>query len=279
VTFEQILVERDGPVALVTLNRPERLNAWTWQMSAELSEAFADADADDDVRAVVVTGAGRGFCAGADLSGGGGTFAGESEVVGRRREIAAQRRPVHDLNTPIIAAINGAAVGAGLTMTMEWDLRVAAEDARLGFVFNRRGVMPDADLLWLIPRMIGYGAALDVLLTGRVFTGAEALQLGLVQRAVAAGDVLSCAVELARDIAANTAPASVAITKRVLYEFLTDGDREAARDRQGRLFGWTGRQPDAREGVTAFLEKRPPRWSLSKQVDIDTLAPVHRPAP
>ncbi len=272
MTFEQILVERDGPVALVTLNRPERLNAWTWQMSAELSEAFADADADDSVRAVVVTGAGRGFCAGADLTGGGGTFAGESEVVGRRREAPAQRRPVHELNTPIIAAINGAAVGAGLTMTMEWDLRVAAEDAKLGFVFNRRGVMPDADLLWLIPRMIGYGAALDVLLTGRIFSGTEAWQLGLVQRVVAAGDVLSCAMELARDIAANTAPASVAITKRVLYEFLTDGDREGARDRQGRLFGWTGRQPDAREGVTAFLQKRPPQWSLSKQVDIDKLA-------
>ncbi|MBO0728133.1 MAG: enoyl-CoA hydratase/isomerase family protein [Acidimicrobiaceae bacterium] len=272
MTFEQILVERDGPVALVTLNRPERLNAWTWQMSAELSEAFAAADSDDSVRAVVVTGAGRGFCAGADLSGGGGTFAGESEVVGRRREPAAARRAVHELNTPIIAAINGAAVGAGLTMTMEWDFRVAAEDAKLGFVFNRRGVMPDADLLWLIPRMIGYASALDVLLTGRIFTGAEALQLGLVQRAVPGGDVLSSAMDLARDIAANTAPASVAITKRVLYEFLTAGDREAARDRQGRLFGWTGRQADAREGVTAFLEKRPPQWTLSKQVDIDTLA-------
>lgn len=264
MTFEQIRVERDGPVALVTLNRPERMNAWTWQMSGELSEAFADADADDDVRAVVVTGAGRGFCAGADLSGGGGTFAGESEVVGRRRETAAQQRPVHELNTPIIAAINGAAVGAGLTMTMEWDLRVAAEDAKLGFVFNRRGVMPDADLLWLIPRMIGYGAALDVLLTGRIFSGAEALQLGLVQRAVAPGDVVSCAMELARDIAANTAPASVAMTKRLFYEQLASTDRAGARAAERATFAWLATQPDAGEGINAFLGRRPPVWGMSK---------------
>jgi enoyl-CoA hydratase/carnithine racemase len=270
MTFEQIRVERDGPVVLVTLDRPDAMNAWTWQMSAELGSAFAEADEDDQARAIVVTGAGRAFCAGADLGGGGATFSGESSAIGSADDARAARgaTPAHRLNTPIIAAINGAAVGAGLTMTMEWDLRVAAEDAKLGFVFNRRGVMPDADLLWLIPRMIGYGPAMDLLLTGRIFSGAEALELGLVNRSVPRGDVVDTALELARDIAANTAPVSVAITKRVLYEFLAESDRTTAARRQGDLFAWTGQQADAREGVVAFLEKRSPAWRLSKTKDL-----------
>jgi enoyl-CoA hydratase/carnithine racemase len=269
MSYEQIKVERQGPVELITLYRPDAMNAWTWTMSNELGAAFAEADADDDVRAIVVTGHGRAFCAGADLGGGGGTFSGESKTVGSPRDKRAERaKPAWELNTPVIAAINGAAVGAGLTMPMEWDLRVAASDAKLGFVFNRRGVMPDADLLWLIPRMIGYGPAMDVLLTGRVFNGDEALALGLVHRSVPREQVLDTALELANDIAANTAPVSVAITKRVLYEFLTERSRSAAARRQTELFGWTGRQADAKEGVVAFLEKRTPDWRLSKTADL-----------
>ena len=268
--FAQILVERQGPVTLVTLHRPEAMNAWTWQMSAELGSAFAEADADDEVRAIVVTGHGRAFCAGADLGGGGGTFSGESKAIGTADHAKASRRnrPAHQLSTPIIAAINGAAVGAGLTMTMEWDLRVAADDAKLGFVFNRRGIMPDADLLWLIPRMIGYGPAMDVLLTGRIFGGTEAKELGLVHRSVPREQVLDTALDLAHDIATNTGPVSVAITKRMLYEFLVEGDRRTAGTLQGELFGWMGRQADAKEGVMAFLEKRDPDWKLSKTSDL-----------
>lgn len=270
MSYEQILVERDGPVTLVTLHRPDAMNAWTWQMSAELGAAFSEADEDDEVRAIVVTGHGRAFCAGADLSGRGGTFSGGSKAIGSRDDARSARRarPVHRLNTPVIAAVNGAAVGAGLTMTMEWDLRVAAEDAKLGFVFNRRGIMPDADLLWLIPRMIGYGPAMDVLLTGRIFSGAEAKELGLVNRSVPREAVLDTALEMAQDIATNTGPVSVAITKRVLYEFLTEPDRGAAARRQTELFGWTGRQADAQEGVMAFIEKRDPAWKLSKTRDL-----------
>jgi enoyl-CoA hydratase/carnithine racemase len=268
--YEQILVERDGPVMLVTLNRPDRMNAWTWTMSAELGAAFADADGDDDVRAIVVTGAGRAFCAGADLGGGGGTFSGESKAIGTADDAKAARRarPAHRLNTPVIAAINGSAVGAGLTMTMEWDLRIAAEDAKLGFVFNRRGIMPDADLIWLIPRMIGFGRAMDVLLSGRIFDGSEALELGLVNRSVPREAVLETALDYAHDLAANTAPVSAAITKRLLYEFLLEDDRGAALKRQSELFGWTGRQADAKEGVMAFIEKRAPEWKLSKTRDL-----------
>ena len=269
-TYEQIIVERDGPVAVVTLNRPDRMNAWTWTMSSELGTAFAELDGDDECRAIVVTGAGKAFCAGADLGSGGETFSGRGTATGSRDDArsALASKPAYRLNTPIIAAINGAAVGAGLTMTVEWDLRVAAEDAKLGFVFNRRGVMPDADLLWLIPRLIGAANAMDLLLTGRIINGSEARELGLVHRAVAREAVVDTAVELAHDIATNTAPVSAAITKRVLWEFLTENDRRAAGKRQGELFAWTGRQQDAKEGVMAFLEKRAPEWSLRPSTDM-----------
>ena len=270
--YSQIVVDQEGPVALVTLNRPDRMNAWTWTMTAELGAAFGELDAEDSCRVIVVTGAGRAFCAGADLGGGADTFSGRSKAIGGAPDAEAARRatPACRLKTPIIAAINGAAVGAGLTMTMEWDLRVAAEDAKLGFVFNRRGVMPDADLLWLVPRLIGAAAAMDVLLTGRVLEGREASELGLVHRAVPRAQVLDAALDLARDIAVNTAPVSAALTKRVLWEFLAQPDRAAATDRQVRMFGWTGQQEDAKEGVVAFLEKRDPKWKLSKNDDYPT---------
>lgn len=272
--YEQILSERLGAVMLVTLNRPDQLNAWTWQMSRELTDVFAQSDADDEIRAIVVTGAGRAFCAGADLSGGGGTFAGKSAVVGQpltgRQEMRLLSGPI-TLNTPIIAAINGPAVGAGLTLSMEWDLRVAAKDAKLGFVFNRRGVIPDAEMLWLIPRMIGVSSAMDLLLTGRIFSGEEALALGLINRAVAAEEVLECAMDLAREIAVNTAPASAAITKRLMYELLTVSDRAVAFDRQRELFRWAGRQSDAQEGISAFLEHRLPAWTVPKRQADDAM--------
>lgn len=268
MAYEQILNERRGAVMLVTLNRPKQLNAWTWQMSRELADVFAESDADDEIRAIVVTGAGRAFCAGADLSGGGDTFAGTSGVVGqaptRREEMRLLSGPI-TLNTPIIAAINGPAVGAGLTLSMEWDLRVAAKDAKLGFVFNRRGVIPDAELLWLIPRMIGVSSAMDLLLTGRMFSGDEALALGLINRVVAAEEVLDCAMDLAQEIAVNTAAASAAITKRLMYEFLTVSDRVVAFDRQRELFRWAVRQSDAQEGISAFLEHRAPAWTVPKR--------------
>lgn len=273
--YEQIRVERDGPVEVVTLYRPEARNAWTWQMSAEMGEAFERADADDTVRAIVVTGHGNTFCAGADLGGGSSTFSGKSKVIGDAdvAKKALDATPAHKLKTPVIAAINGAAVGAGLTMPMEYDLRVAADDAKLGFVFNRRGIMPDADLIWLIPRMIGYGPAMDVLLTGRIFSGEEAKELGLVHRSVPRADVLDTAMALARDIAENTGPVSAAITKRLMYDFLTRPDRTEARRVQSELFRWTGRQADAMEGVMSFVEKRPPEWKLSKTGDLPEALP------
>ena len=267
--YQQIRIERRGPVQLVTLYRPDRMNAWTYRMAYELLHCFSEADADDAVRAVVVTGHGNAFCAGADLGGGSETFSGRSTVTGTDDDRQATREAIQarQTRTPIIAAINGAAVGAGLTQTMAWDLRVAADDAKLGFVFNRRGIMPDADLLWTIPRMIGYGAAMDLLLTGRIFLGVEGKELGLINRSVPRADVLDTALALANDIAENTGPVSVAITKRLMYEFLNRDWREADQ-LQREIFAWTGKQPDAREGVAAFLERRPPKWRMSKNADM-----------
>jgi len=273
VEYGTILVDVDDKVAKITLNRPDRMNAWTWRMFAEIRHAFHHLDSDDTIRAIVVTGAGRAFCAGADLGGGGGTFSGsDTSAVGGRRHWSevypSPQRPPCDLATPTIAAINGAAVGAGLTMPVSFDLRYAAEDAKLGFVFNRRGVMPDADILWTVPRMIGLARGLDLLLTGRIFSGAEAAEWGLVSRAVPRDQVVDVAMEVAHDIATNTAPVSVAITKKLAYQFLRESDQEAAGLLQAELFAWTGQQADAAEGVMAFLEKREPQWKLSKTTDL-----------
>lgn len=270
MAYEQIIVDRRPPVSLITLNRPDRMNAWTWVMSRELGDAFAEADEDDDIRAIVVTGAGKAFCAGADLGSGGETFSGRGTATGTTDDARAARRTRREskLNTPIIGAINGAAVGAGLTMPMAWDIRIAAEDAKLGFVFNRRGIIPDADLIWYIPKLIGFSRAMDVLLTGRIFSGKEAAEMGLVSRAVPKELVLDAALEAANDIATNVAPVSAAITKRLMYQFLTETDRRAALELQTRLFGWSGRQRDAKEGIMAFLERRDPAWTMSKNRDL-----------
>jgi len=265
-TYETILLEREGAVGVVTLNRPERRNAYTATLGFELHRAFADLEADDAVRAIVVTGAGRDFCVGADLDRGGSTFrrsAGDERDRLDRRRSTETVRP-WDMDTPIIAAINGSAVGVGLTLPMQWDIRIVARDARLGFVFNRRGVMPEANSLWLVPRLIGASRAMELLLTGRLLTGEEAAEIGLASRAVEREQVLPTALELARDIAANVAPASGALTKRLVYRFLAEPDRAAALELESRTFWWTGQQADAAEGVTAFLQKRTPEWKLSK---------------
>lgn len=268
--YETILLERRGGVGLVTLNRPERRNAYIGRMGAELHMAFAELEEDDAIRAIVVTGAGRDFCVGADLERGGDTF-------GRQGNFAEGERPARparpalrpwEMATPIIGALNGNAVGVGLTLPMQWDIRIAAADAKLGFVFNRRGVIPEANSTWIVPRLAGVSRGLELLLTGRLFTGAEAAEIGLVSRAVERDQVLPAALEIAEDIAANTAPLSVAVTKRLVYEGLGDPDRNAASAREGRAFWWLGRQADAAEGITAFLEKRPPQWKLSKRTPI-----------
>lgn len=268
--YETILVEVDDGVATVTLNRPDRLNAWTATMGWELRHALSTLDVDDDVRAIVVTGAGRAFCAGADLEAGGDTFTG-----GGPRQAPEHLRPPTDrdyweMPTPIIAAINGHAVGVGLTMPMQWDIRVVAEDAKLGFVFNRRGILPELASHWIVPRVVGLARGVDLLVTGRIFSGREAAAMGLAVEALPAVDVLERAREIARDIAENVAPVSAAISKRLVYAFAQMGDMSEAHRIESRLFAWVTSQPDAREGPVAFLEKRRPDWKLRKSTDLPT---------
>jgi enoyl-CoA hydratase/carnithine racemase len=270
VAYETILVDCAERVGLITLNRPERRNAYTARMGAELGEAFAALEADDAVRAIVVTGAGKYFCAGADLGGGRETFNRSADDDGRARDRERVRETPRpwEMRTPIIAAINGSAVGIGITLPMQWDIRIVAKDAKLGFVFNRRGVTPEANSTWIVPRLIGVSRAMELMLTGRMFSGAEALEMGLASQAVEAEQVLPTAMAIARDIADNVAPVSAAITKQLVYRFLSEPDRNAAHVLEARAFSWSGQQADAREGVAAFLEKRTPEWKMSKHTPL-----------
>ena len=266
--YETILTEDKDGVGLVTLNRPERLNAYNARLGLELRHAIVMFDRREDIRAIVVTGAGRGFCAGADLSSGADTFGRGAVMDAPPTELVVEdKRAYWEMNTPIIAAINGAAVGVGLTMPMEWDIRIAAEDAKLGFVFNRRGVIPELASNWIVPRVVGVSRGLELLMTGKMITGREAAEIGLVSSARPRDEVLPAAMELAHDIAANVAPVSAAIVKRLVYANLGETDRRAAQRRESRLFGWTTQQPDSREGPLAFVEKRAPQWQLAKNAD------------
>lgn len=260
--YHTILADVEDGVALVTLNRPEQLNAFTPLMGRELGHLFCQMEAADDVRAIVVTGAGPAFCAGAALDDEGSTFSGKD--AGEELGPPMSELSVWQMSTPVLAAINGAAVGLGLTYPLQWDIRVAADTAKLGFVFVRRGLVPEANSLWLLSRTIGGSRAMELLLTGRTFTGAEAAEMGLVSRAVPPSDVLAVTLEVAHDIARNTAPASVGITKQMFYDQLASPDRERCRADERTAFLWSVGQPDAREGIVSFLERRPPAWTMSK---------------
>lgn len=275
MSYEQILVEVSAGVATLTLNRPERLNAYTPQMRREISAAFAECERDDNVRVIVVTGAGRGFCAGADVSAGTSAFDRSTDPEYLERlaaERAASQRP-WELSKPIIAAINGPAVGVGITMTLQWDIRIAAESAKIGFAFVRRGLIPEALSTWFLPRLIGVSRAAELLYSGRTLTAREALEYGVVGRVVADAELLPTVQGLAQDIATNAAPVSVALTKRLIWHNLTQPDLYQAEGIEQRLFTWAGQQSDAREGVQSFLEKRPPRWGLSPSTDLPDFLP------
>lgn len=270
--YETILVDDDNGVVTITLNRPDKMNALNWRLGLELRHAIAKADERDDVRAIVVTGAGKAFCAGQDLSSGADAFRGGDVADREERKRITEALTVHgvdywEMNTPIIAAINGAAVGAGITIPMQFDIRIAAEDAKIGFVFNRRGVLPELNSPFIIPRVVGLSRGLELLLTGRIITGAEAAEIGLVSSAVPKEECLPKALEIARDIATNVAPVSAAVLKRLVYLGTQQTDVPSAQRLNHKLFGWVIRQPDAMEGPTAFMQKRDPEWKLSKNAD------------
>ncbi len=262
-----ISVERDGHVATVWLDRPERGNGFISAMQVELHRRLEELDGDADVRAIVVTGRGRFFSTGADLEPGGANFAFDEEQTALARKMMADRPRPWQMRTPIIAAMNGSAVGIGLTFPLQWDIRIVNESAKYGFVFTRRGLIPEQNSLWLLPRLVGLSVALELLLTGRLFSGAEAKELGIATRAVPADDVLPTALALAHEIATQAAPSAVGLTKRLAYELLAEPDREAAFHREWEAFRWMGRQPDSAEGVASFVEKRAPRFPSGKHVE------------
>jgi enoyl-CoA hydratase/carnithine racemase len=263
--FEQIRTELADGVLTVTLSRPDRLNAWTARMGAELIEAFDQADADDAVRVVVITGAGRGFCAGADLAAGGDTFDfakhEPSEQTLHRDGGGRFTLRVFESTKPVIAAINGPAVGVGATMTLPMDIRLAAQDARIGFVFTRRGIVPEACSSWFLPRIVGISRAMEWVATGRVFSAQEALDGGLVRSLHPGEELLAAAQGLAREIAENTAPVSVALARQMMWRMLGAGHPMLAHRADSRGMVLRGQSADAAEGVRSFLEKRPPRFS------------------
>jgi len=288
MSFTEILYEVDGPAAIITLNRPERLNAFTGTMQNELVAAFDMADADDEVRAVIVTGAGRGFCAGADLGAGGDTFnydaRGTADGEPRGTSTAdPDRAPrdgggvltlrIFDSKKPVIGAINGSAVGVGLTMTLPMDVRILADNAKLGFVFAGRGIAPDAAASWFLPRIVGISQALEWVLTARVFPAQEALDARLVKQVLPADQVLPAAKVLVDEIAKGSAPVSAVVSRGLLWRMLgADHPMVAHRADSAAIFD-LGRKADAKEGVMAFLEKRAPDWKLKPSQDLPATYP------
>ncbi len=260
------MIEHDGEVAVVTLNRPRRLNALSPRLDAELRHALVALDAEPTVRAIVVTGAGAAFCMGIDPREGGGPATADGRRARDRRKAAMGLRevPPWQLRTPVIGAINGAAVGVGLTLPLQWDIRVVAADAELSLPLCRRGLIPEANSLWLLPRLVGLSRALQIMLVGDPFSGADAVAWGLATEALPRPEVLPRARAIAAAIATDTSPAAVTLVKQLAYRFLTESDRDRAHEEERRAFAWIAAQPDVAEGLRAFRDGRAPNWQTSK---------------
>ena len=283
MSFQQIQYEVADEILTITLNRPKKLNAFTGVMGNELIEAFDLADADDRVRVVIVTGAGRGFCAGADLSSGGDTF----DSAQRRQETIVEHRDggglvtlrIYEMKKPIIAAINGPAVGIGITMTLPMDIRIASENARMGFVFARRGITMEACSSWFLPRVVGMSQAAEWVMTGRVFPAQEALDGGLVSRMVSPEQLLPTAREIAREIAGNTSAVSVALSRQMLWRMQGADHPMEAHKVDSKCIYYMGKSPDSYEGVNSFLEKRAASFKMRPSCDMPDFYPWWKERP
>jgi enoyl-CoA hydratase/carnithine racemase len=267
-----VQTERHGAVLLVRLNRPDQLNAYNRDMLDDLVRTYDEADADNDVRVIVVTGNGRAFCAGADLSSGGSTFDRSDELEHRDSGGVLNLR-TFELSKPVIAAINGPAVGIGATMTLPMDIRLAADNAKIGFVFARRGISADGCASWFLPRVVGVSKALEWTLSGRVFSAAEALEAGLVRSLHPVDELLPAAMELATEIAENTSALSVTLNRQLMWRMLGADHPMRAHEVESRALRFIGASADAREGVTSFLEKRPARYPAKVPADLPEFYP------
>ncbi len=261
---KDVLLQVDGPVAVITLNRPEAHNSLSSGIIEGVSEAYRRCDADDAIRSVVLTGAGRSFCAGADMSGGGDTF--DAGAVAAEVDSCPLAMQAFEVRKPVIAACNGHAVGAGLGLAMQADMRVLAAEGKYGFLQSRRGVVTDFAMEYLLPRMIGVEKALELLMRGQLLSGEEAVCWGLAARCVASDQVLDTALEIAHDIALNAAPMAVAMHKRLLWQGLGLSYQQLAA-RESRALNYTMQQADAVEGGVAWLERREPRWQGTPAAD------------
>jgi enoyl-CoA hydratase/carnithine racemase len=276
--YQDIAYEVEDRIATITLDRPDNLNAFTSQMMTEMIDAFDRIDADDEVRVVIVTGRGRGFCAGADLSEGAKSF--DQRARGRSQNIEEHRDGgglltlrIFDCKKPVIAAINGPAVGVGITMTLPMDVRLASESARIGFVFARRGIVPEACSSWFLPRVVGISRAVEWVCSGRVFPASEALEAGLVRSVHPPEELIPSAREMAREIAENTSGVAIALARQMLWKMLgADHPMEAHRIDSRGIFAM-GQSPDAREGVSSFLEKRKPRFTMRPSTEMPAYFP------
>ena len=289
--FETLRYEIEDQVLTLTMNRPERLNAFNSRMQGEFLEALDHADADDQIRTVIVTGEGRGFCAGADLGKGAETFdydnqteeakADRASNEGRQGNSNAWLRDgggllslrIYEFNKPIIAAINGPAVGVGVTMTLPMDIRIASTKARIGFVFSRRGIVPEACSSYFLPRIVGVSKALEWAYSGKVFDADEALQGGLVRSLHEPEDLLPSARSIASEIAENTSAISVTMIRHMMWRMLGADHPMEAHKVDSRGIFHLGREADAREGVVSFLEKRPPNFTLKLSEDLPEFFP------
>lgn len=272
MSYKEVIFEKSDKIGIITLNRPERLNAFTWTMGNEMRAALTEVENDPELRVSIITGAGRSFCAGADLAGGGGTFNLEDMPEEMKKERAnappSLLKWCFALKKPVIVAYNGPVVGVGVTMTLPFDIRIAAESARIGIVFNRRGITPEIGCAWLLPRIVGISAAAEIMYTGRLLSAQEALDFGLVSRVVPDDELMPTAKALANEIAINCAPVSVALTKKMLYDFLTATDVAEMEETNKQYFLYSGKTPDAMEGVMSFMQKRKPEWSMKVPGDM-----------
>lgn len=264
-SFEHISLDIDDGIAVITLSRPDKMNAFTGLMRAEIIDALDHTDANDDVRAVIFTGAGRAFCAGADLSSGTETFAkGGSEIMGAngvpRDGGGTVSLRIFDSLKPVIGAINGAAVGVGVTMTLPMDVRLASTSARFGFVFSRRGIVPEAASSWFLPRLVGISRAMEWVASGEVFDADEALDGGLVRSVHAPDDLLPAAMTLARRMTENSSAVSVAVARKMMWRMLGADHPMVAHRMDSRGIAERGRSDDVREGIDSFFDKRPPQF-------------------